>query len=257
MSEFKNYKRSQIAEVRAVTKEDIHEFALVKVLYASMGNPVSISDEDLKNGSPKLGDMIARNSNNKNDQWLIPKGYFEKNFENLNGSYLDRESTHVYGGINDCFSVADIDRIQSTIGYGANKDNCANSTDDYKIRLQKDKMKKKEGGNTGETHLTSELKNKPAYLYEDKIKVDFGEAIKAAKNGKRVLRDGWNGTGMFAYIVPAAEYPAMTPVAQMYFGTNGMVPYRTYWALKTAQGDVATWAPSASDSLAEDWIIIE
>lgn len=42
---------------------------------------VSISDEDLKNGSPKLGDMIARNPSNHKDQWLVAKEYFEKNFE--------------------------------------------------------------------------------------------------------------------------------------------------------------------------------
>jgi hypothetical protein len=35
-----------------------------------------------------------------------------------------------------------------------------------------------------------------------------------------------------------------------------MVPYRAYWALKTAQNDVAPWAPSGSDSLAEDWELV-
>jgi hypothetical protein len=36
-----------------------------------------------------------------------------------------------------------------------------------------------------------------------------------------------------------------------------MVPYRAYIALKTAQEDIATWAPSGSDALAEDWCTIE
>lgn len=82
----------------------------------------------------------------------------------------------------------------------------------------------------------------------------FGQAIEAAKQGRRVARAGWNGVGMYAYIVPAASYPAQTEVAKAEFGD--MVPYREYWALKTAQGDVATWAPSGSDSLAEDWCIV-
>jgi len=72
-----------------------------------------------------------------------------------------------------------------------------------------------------------------------------------------MARTGWNGQGMFAYIVPAASYPAQTGVAKEYFGENAMVPYREYWALKTAQDDVATWAPSGSDTLAEDWMIVE
>lgn len=85
----------------------------------------------------------------------------------------------------------------------------------------------------------------------------FGDAIEAAKKGHKVSRKGWNGVGMFAYIVPANSYPAQTGVAKSHFGENAMVPYRAYWALKTAQEDVATWAPSGSDSLAEDWCIIE
>lgn len=87
--------------------------------------------------------------------------------------------------------------------------------------------------------------------------VNFGEAIVAAKAGKRVARKGWNGSGMFAYIVPAASYPALTEATKKYFGENALVPYREYWALKTAQEDVATWSPSGSDSLAEDWLILE
>ncbi|WP_220271858.1 Thoeris anti-defense Tad2 family protein [Moraxella bovis] len=35
------------------------------------------------------------------------------------------------------------------------------------------------------------------------------------------------------------------------------MPYRAYLALKTAQNDVATWTPSVSDTLAEDWVIVE
>lgn len=85
----------------------------------------------------------------------------------------------------------------------------------------------------------------------------FGQATEAAKQGKKVARKGWNGVGMFAYIVPAASYPAQTGAAKSFFGEDGMVPYRSYWALKTAQDDVDTWAPSGSDSLAEDWEIVD
>lgn len=87
--------------------------------------------------------------------------------------------------------------------------------------------------------------------------MDFGGAIKAAKEGKKVARLGWNGAGMFAYIVPPNSYPAQTDAAKSFFGEDGLVPYRAYWALKTAQNDVATWHPSGSDSLAEDWVIVD
>lgn len=42
---------------------------------------VSISEPDRANGSPKEGDMIARNPKNHADQWLVAKKYFEDNLE--------------------------------------------------------------------------------------------------------------------------------------------------------------------------------
>ena len=44
-------------------------------------NRVSISTADLENGSPKLGDMIARNPVNHADKWLIAAEYFKNNFK--------------------------------------------------------------------------------------------------------------------------------------------------------------------------------
>lgn len=42
---------------------------------------VSVSAPDKAAGSPKLGDMIARNSANPSDKWLIARKYFDENFE--------------------------------------------------------------------------------------------------------------------------------------------------------------------------------
>lgn len=87
--------------------------------------------------------------------------------------------------------------------------------------------------------------------------MDFGAAIKAMKEGMRVTRAGYNGKGMFAYLVPPASYPVQTGAAKAHFGEGSMVPYRAYLALKTVDEDVATWSPSNSDVLAEDWEIVE
>jgi hypothetical protein len=68
MSEFAQYRRKQIAELRPYRPDEI----LVRV---------SISPEDAAAGSPKLGDMIARNPKNHDDQWLVSARYFADNFE--------------------------------------------------------------------------------------------------------------------------------------------------------------------------------
>jgi len=42
---------------------------------------VSVGEEDKKNGSPRDGDMIARDPENENDRWLISGDYFRRNYE--------------------------------------------------------------------------------------------------------------------------------------------------------------------------------
>lgn len=71
MSEFKQYRRKQIAELRPWIEGE------------GLGT-VSISAEDIKAGSPKDGDMIARNPKNHADQWLVAAQYFADNFEPIN-----------------------------------------------------------------------------------------------------------------------------------------------------------------------------
>jgi hypothetical protein len=85
MSEFKQYRRTQIAEMRAVTELDIKKYQHDKKNHSIIDTEfkVSISDVDLQNGSPKIGDMIARNPKNHKDQWLVAQIYFEDNFETM------------------------------------------------------------------------------------------------------------------------------------------------------------------------------
>lgn len=71
--EYKQYRRKQIAELADWTT-DIDMTG------------VSISDADIKSGSPKSGDKIARNPANHKDRWLVAKDYFDVNFETLSQS---------------------------------------------------------------------------------------------------------------------------------------------------------------------------
>lgn len=70
MSEFKQYRRVQIAELRPY-------------ILGELIDHVSISGPDRADGSPKSGDMIARNPKNHSDQWLVTAQYFADNFEPL------------------------------------------------------------------------------------------------------------------------------------------------------------------------------
>ena len=70
MPEYKQYKRKGLSEMTPYTKDLDME-------------GVSISEADLSNGSPKEGDMIARNPKDHSDKWLVAKAYFEDNLEEV------------------------------------------------------------------------------------------------------------------------------------------------------------------------------
>ena len=70
MDKFKKYRRKSVSEMME-WKEGV-----------DLTN-VSISNVDLENGSPKEGDMIARNPNNHDDKWLVSKQYFLDNLEEI------------------------------------------------------------------------------------------------------------------------------------------------------------------------------
>ena len=82
--EFKKYRRTQLAEMRPVTENDIFIYKVNDLMTdGDEGVKISISNEDYINDSPKIGDMIARNPKNHNDQWLVAEQYFKDNFERV------------------------------------------------------------------------------------------------------------------------------------------------------------------------------
>lgn len=72
---YKQYRRKAIAELRPVTDAEVMSVCLAP--------NISISMADKENGSPLIGDMVARNPLDHNDQWLVAKQYFLDNFEEI------------------------------------------------------------------------------------------------------------------------------------------------------------------------------
>ena len=95
-------------------------------------------------------------------------------------------------------------------------------------------------------------------------KTDIGYAVEALKAGERVRRAGWNGKGMFLFLLPAGDGiptkaindPALRAVIESEVGGD------TFDALGsvrmfTADKKVLTgWLASQSDLLAEDWEVL-
>ena len=98
------------------------------------------------------------------------------------------------------------------------------------------------------------------------IGLDFGEAIEALKEGKKVARSGWNGNGLFVFKqvpspIDAAIVPKMTSLPQSVkdeFVKRGQGPnYCNQMAIVKPDGSVDSWVASSADTFAEDWEIVK
>ncbi len=86
--------------------------------------------------------------------------------------------------------------------------------------------------------------------------MNFGQAIESLKDGKRVSRSGWNGKGMFLFLVNGSNFIVNREPLLSIMGEGAVVTYRPHIDMKDAEGKVVPWLASQTDMLAEDWDIV-
>ena len=97
--------------------------------------------------------------------------------------------------------------------------------------------------------------------------MNFGEAITAMKDGKRVQRSGWNGKNLFVIKqVPAHIESDIIPNMQslpqsakdLILNGKGFIDYTSQCLIYNGNtGRADSWVPSISDVFAEDWELVE
>ena len=84
--------------------------------------------------------------------------------------------------------------------------------------------------------------------------MDFGQAIKEVKNGKRIQREGWNGKKQYVELASAISYVnaqgKIVNVEHAAIGNNAL-------AFVGTSGVQLGWLATQSDMLAEDWKCVE
>lgn len=86
---------------------------------------------------------------------------------------------------------------------------------------------------------------------------DIGWAVKQMHNGSKVRRAGWNGKGMWLFLVPGSVFKVNRPPLLGIYPEGTEIQYHAHVDMKTAQGDVVPWLCSQTDLLASDWEIAE
>lgn len=83
--------------------------------------------------------------------------------------------------------------------------------------------------------------------------MNFGQALVELKAGARVTRTGWNGVGMFIYLVPGSHFEVNRPPLLGIYPEGTPIDYRAHIDMKTVDGSCVPWVASQTDLLAEDW----
>lgn len=93
--------------------------------------------------------------------------------------------------------------------------------------------------------------------------MDFGDAIRAMKAGKKVARTGWNGKGMWVALTPGSTFPkefakdrhAAKHRADELAEAFDEITLLPHIDMRAADGSmVVGWLASQTDMLAEDWM---
>lgn len=82
---------------------------------------------------------------------------------------------------------------------------------------------------------------------------DFGYALDLVKEGGRACRAGWNGKGMFIFLVPGSTFEVNRAPLLGIYPAGTKVDYHAHIDMKTADGQIVPWLASQTDILADDW----
>lgn len=93
--------------------------------------------------------------------------------------------------------------------------------------------------------------------YQPTTGMNFGHALELVKQGKRVARAGWNGKGMFIFLVAGSRFTVNREPLLSILGEGTEVDYHGHVDMRTATGQIVPWLCSQTDMLADDWMIVE
>ena len=87
--------------------------------------------------------------------------------------------------------------------------------------------------------------------------MNFSDALNEIKDGKKVQRSGWNGKGMFIFMVPGSTFTVNRAPLLGIYPEGTVIKYHAHIDMKTADDQVVPWLCSQTDMFAEDWQIVE
>lgn len=86
--------------------------------------------------------------------------------------------------------------------------------------------------------------------------MDFSDALLSIKAGRRVRRSGWNGKGMYIFLVDSIPYDKSRSTLPGLGASDTKLEYLPHINMKTADNKVVPWLASQTDILAIDYEVV-
>lgn len=84
----------------------------------------------------------------------------------------------------------------------------------------------------------------------------FGGALLAMEQGFKVAREGWNGKGMFIFLVDGSKFKVNRAPLNKIYPEGTEITYQPHIDMKAADGSIFVWNPNQLDMLAKDWGVV-
>lgn len=118
----------------------------------------------------------------------------------------------------------------------------------------------KDGGEPNTKEYQGYVSWSPKEQFENAYKqsgnLSFGDAITYLKLGYKVARAGWNGKGMFLFLVPGLVFKVNRPPLLGIYPEGTEITYQPHIDMKTADDKVVPWLASQTDMLSNDWCLV-
>ncbi len=117
-----------------------------------------------------------------------------------------------------------------------------------------------DGGKANTPHYKGYISWSPKEQFENAYQksgeMSFGHALEALEAGLKVARNGWNGKGMFLFLVNGSTFKVNRPPLLGIYEEGTEINYHAHVDMKTADNKVVPWLCSQTDMLAKDWCIV-
>lgn len=87
--------------------------------------------------------------------------------------------------------------------------------------------------------------------------MSFSEVLDLVKQGRKAARLGWNGKGMFIFLVPGSTFQVNRPPLLGIYPEGTTINYRPHIDMRAANGEIVPWIASQSDLIENDWVVVD